>query len=96
MYPHLATPMISGTSDLLSQPAHCLIFSEDMGLPDEKIRDHLQIAIIAVIVLFSMAVFFYEALRLTIHIQNFNFQPIVASMPDSMVESRSISFSLPS
>ena len=80
-------------SDLLTPQRHRLA-EDHIGFPDEETRGRLQYVLFAAIALFSMVVFFYSALCLSLHIQHFNFRPMIESTADEPAEPWTMSLSL--
>lgn len=78
---------VNRVSDLSPPTTHPLL-NNVIRRPDEKTKDHVKLVLIAAIALFSMTVFFFSALRLSRHVQNFNFRPVAESKHDVQSESR--------
>lgn len=73
-------------SDPSTRTAHRPI-KDDIGSTADDAGARLHLALIAIVALVSMAMFFYGALRLTKHVQQFNFRPVVESEVDAMERS---------
>jgi len=70
-------------SDTMTHSAHGVM---TVGIPFKKARVHLQFIILVAIACFSMAASINSALRLTWHIQHFNFRQIERSVANKPVD----------